>query len=187
MQNSQNSNRHHEKHDNYHIETLAYCEIYEKKRECFVRQDFVLQHWFQWSEIPNLYHNHRNEYIDGEKNYCKTKSDRTNNDLFQLWRRCEVLVKEDCMHCRAGDFNNKIGGGVAARAGTVLICHLLRIGWFRAGVFGLRPQFGLPASLRGSWCCVAGGVFGLRPQTPIKLGVKQSWGILFLAYGVRTL
>ena len=45
---------------------------------------------------------------------------------------------------------------------------------FRAGVFGLRPQFGLPASPRGSWCCGAGGVFGLRPQTPIKLGVSKS-------------
>ena len=62
-----------------------------------------------------------------------------------------------------------------------LVLELIRplMGVFRAGVFGLRPQFGLPASLRGSWCCGAGGVFGLRPQTPIKLGVEQLWGIWF--------
>ena len=66
--------------------------------------------------------------------------------------------------------------GVQQGLGLELIRPLM--GVFRAGVFGLRPQFGLPASLRGSWCCGAGGVFGLRPQTPIKLGVEQSWGIL---------
>ena len=85
---------------------------------------------------------------------------------------------------------NKIGGThVGEPLGMEHLTHL----WFRAGVFGLRPQFGLPASPRVGWCCVAGGVFGLRPQTPIKLGVSKSLanvmniqGIcMFLAYVVR--
>ena len=67
-----------------------------------------------------------------------------------------------------------------------LVLELIRplMGAFRAGVFGLRPQFGLPASLRGSWCRGAEGVFGLRPQTPIKLRVDQSWGIGSMGYCV---
>ena len=66
---------------------------------------------------------------------------------------------------------NKIGAvHVRWTSGLKHPTHLV----FRAGVFGLRPQFGLPASPRGSWCCGAGGVFGLRPQTPINLGVSKS-------------